>query len=350
MPGIYRGPLSRAQDEVVGGELGVTPDARRGDPGERMEPPQRQRDFADQLGEPVEALHVGKLVEEHQPAALLGPGAGAGRDEHHRFAGARGHGHFHLVAQAETDESAEAERTARADVGDRPSFARRRGSAQGGAAHARESDEEPCERKRGEGCPGDGYPGDAGAAGEGDDAGLRAREPGSGRDESSFAGLNLEGGPGGITGSELARIPGAFLEHPTLARKHGQVPGRQQGGERGNRESAREAGHGHEMPRRRRGLVQREERNSRDGEERGRLHGDVEDEAGELQIERIHQRSSFLASPMRRESLSRSSSESSSRDKSRSAATAFSVEPSKKVSSTLRRADRLARCIGKVGR
>ena len=132
--------------------------------------------------------------------------------------------------------------------------------------------------------------------------------------------------------------------------KNGQIPGRQEEGERGNGEGAGEAGHGDEVPRRGRRLVQREQRDTGNGEQRSGLHGDVEDEAAELQIERVHQRSSFLASPMRRESLSRSSSESSSRERSRSAATAFSVEPSKNVSSTLRSADRLARCIGKVGR
>src|SRR5438067_1310613 len=47
MPCVHGGPLAGAEHQVVRRKLGVAPYARRGDPGERMEPPQRQSDFAD---------------------------------------------------------------------------------------------------------------------------------------------------------------------------------------------------------------------------------------------------------------------------------------------------------------
>src|SRR5205085_1470480 len=105
-------------------------------------------------------------------------------------------------------------------------------------------------------------------------------------------------------------------------------------------ESAGEADDGEQVPGGRGAAPGGEENRGGQAEQRGRLQRHVDREPHD--IEGVHQRPSFLASSIRRVSRESSSSERSSRERSSKAAIAFSVEPSKKVSSTLRNADLLA--------
>ena len=53
-----------------------------GDPDERIEPEDRERELCDELRERVDTLDVRHLVHEHVAAALLGPVVGVVRQQH----------------------------------------------------------------------------------------------------------------------------------------------------------------------------------------------------------------------------------------------------------------------------
>ncbi len=62
------GPSRAAgQHEIVAGAFALGPDVARGNPGERVEPIECARELHDHMCQAIPALHVRKLVQQHDP-------------------------------------------------------------------------------------------------------------------------------------------------------------------------------------------------------------------------------------------------------------------------------------------
>ena len=110
--GVHRRSGAVTEHVVVARVLALELHAAVGDPDERIEPEQRERELAGELRERVEPLHVRHLVHEHEAPALFGPAVGVVGQQHDWIDDAPRDGNAELVAAQERERPVDLQRTA----------------------------------------------------------------------------------------------------------------------------------------------------------------------------------------------------------------------------------------------
>ena len=112
--GVGGGLRPVAQHVVVARMLALELEAAVGDPDERVEPEQGERELAEELGQRIEPLHVRHLVHEHVAPPLLRPLVGVVGEEHDRVDDPPGDRDAEPIAAEEDERTLDAQRVGEA--------------------------------------------------------------------------------------------------------------------------------------------------------------------------------------------------------------------------------------------